>query len=386
MREELQHRGVQPLRSVAPALVAAATTGGLVVRRRMRELRRQVEEARRRTDAVGRQAEMLRRSEHSLAAAARALSTGADVQAQICEAARASADARFALLRQPNGDGRLVQTASVGIDLPPLPLDPGEEPSGAAHAFATRRRLAVPEASSEPRVSPRLVATSCAGSLLFEPVLRGGEAIGVLVVGWHRPTDDLSSWPLSTLSLLAAEAALGIERARLQAELEAAARSDPLTGLANRRVWDEQLPLAIARAVRSRQPVTVALFDLDHFKRFNDQHGHQAGDRLLHGAAAAWSDQLRETDLLCRYGGEEFAILLPSTTLAQAHKAIERLRRATPGVTCSAGIAEWDGGEDVGTLLTRADRALYDAKNSGRDRTLTSLAPRRSRRVQSSAP
>jgi diguanylate cyclase (GGDEF)-like protein len=375
MIEQLHQSGrVHPLRCLAPALLAAATTGGLAVQR-MRQLRLQLDEARRAAEAADRQAQMLRQRERSLAAAARALSSGADVQAQICEAARASAHARFALLREPNMDDRLVQTASVGIDLPPLPLDPDEEPSGAAHAFATRRRLVVPKASRDPRVSRRLVAASGAGSLLFEPVLRGTEAIGVLVVGWRQPADDLSSWPLSALSLLAAEAALGIDRARLQSELEAAARSDPLTALPNRRVWAERLPLELARAARLGRPVTVGLLDLDHFKRFNDQHGHQAGDRQLRAVAAAWRDKLRDNDLLCRYGGEEFAILLPNKTLDEARKAIERLRRATPGQTCSAGIAEWDGAEDIDTLLARADRALYHAKNSGRDRTHAAPAP-----------
>jgi GAF domain-containing protein len=250
----------QALRCLAPALAAAATGGGLAVRR-TRELRRRADEARRWAEAAGRQTQMLQECERNLAAAALALSNGGDVQAHICEAARACARARFALLREPNSNGSLVQTASVGIDLPPLPVNPREEPSGAAHAFATRRRLVVPKASGDPRVSRRLVATSGAGSLLFEPVLRGSDAIGVLVVGWRQPADDLSGWPLSTLSLLAAEAALGIEHARLQAELEAAARSDPLTGLPNRRVWAEQVPLELARAARGGQPITVALLD-----------------------------------------------------------------------------------------------------------------------------
>ena len=168
---------------------------------------------------------------------------------------------------------------------------------------------------------------------------------------------------------------MGIEHARLQAELEAAARSDPLTGLPNRRVWAEQLPLELARAARRGQPITVALLDLDHFKRFNDERGHQAGDRQLRAVAAAWREELRDNDLLCRYGGEEFSLLLPQTTLEEACTAIEHLRRATPGQTCSAGMAEWDGAEDIDSLLARADRGLYHAKSSGRDRAHAGPAP-----------
>jgi diguanylate cyclase (GGDEF)-like protein/PAS domain S-box-containing protein len=161
------------------------------------------------------------------------------------------------------------------------------------------------------------------------------------------------------------------ERGELLAQLAAMARTDPLTSLPNRRVWQEQLPRELARAERDQEPVCVAVVDLDHFKRFNDTYGHQEGDRLLSEAAAAWRSELREVDLLTRLGGEEFAVVLPRCRVEEAREVIDRLRAATPaGETCSAGIAEWDGSEPPSALFARADTALYAAKDGGRNQTV----------------
>ena len=154
----------------------------------------------------------------------------------------------------------------------------------------------------------------------------------------------------------------------LYREVGRLARTDSLTGVPNRRAWDEELPRELARAARSGQPVCVALLDLDHFKQYNDRHGHQAGDRFLKEAAAAWQAVVRRTDVMARYGGEEFAILLLDCDLEDAMEIADRLRTAQPEGTCSLGIAQWDGREDVTALVARADRALYAAKEAGRDR------------------
>ena len=161
----------------------------------------------------------------------------------------------------------------------------------------------------------------------------------------------------------------------LYREVGRLARTDALTGVANRRAWDDELPGELARAARSGEPLCVALLDLDHFTAYNDQHGHQAGDRLLTAAAAAWQGRLRKTDLLARYGGEEFALLLPDCGLASGMEIAERLRTAQPEGTCSLGVAIWDGQEDAAGLVARADRALYAAKEAGRDRCLADQAP-----------
>jgi diguanylate cyclase (GGDEF)-like protein len=119
-----------------------------------------------------------------------------------------------------------------------------------------------------------------------------------------------------------------------------------VTGLPNRRGWDEQLARELARARRSGEALSVALLDFDDFKAFNDAHGHQAGDRLLLDAATAWKGQLRDGDILCRWGGDEFAVLLPACPRTQADEVIDRLQGATPrGQSCAGGVAGWDGRE-----------------------------------------
>lgn len=153
------------------------------------------------------------------------------------------------------------------------------------------------------------------------------------------------------------------------AQLRELTRIDELTALPNRRAWAAELPSALERARRAAQPLCVAMIDLDHFKRFNDEFGHPAGDRLLRGAAAAWRECLRDGDLLARYGGEEFILLLPSADDRDGAEILGRLREVTPlGQTFSAGLARWDGVETSEELIARADRALYRAKGAGRDR------------------
>ena len=163
------------------------------------------------------------------------------------------------------------------------------------------------------------------------------------------------------------------QRERLEAQLGAMARTDSLTGLPNRRAWDEALDQELARAHRTGAPICAAVLDLDRFKQFNDVHGHPAGDEHLKEAADVWRRRLRSADLIARYGGEEFAVLLTATRLEQARNLVETLRASVPrGETVSAGIAEWDRVESGAELLARADAALYEAKRRGRDRIVTS--------------
>ncbi|KUL21729.1 hypothetical protein ADL15_50055 [Actinoplanes awajinensis subsp. mycoplanecinus] len=156
---------------------------------------------------------------------------------------------------------------------------------------------------------------------------------------------------------------------RQTAQVRDLARRDELTGLSNRRAWTDELPRVLERARQTGLPVSVCMVDLDHFKMFNDTHGHQAGDRLLKEAAAAWLGQVRQSDVLARYGGEEFIVLLPDTGLDTACTIMQRLRQVTPAAqTFSAGAAAWDQVETSEQLIARADAALYQAKHTGRDR------------------
>jgi diguanylate cyclase (GGDEF)-like protein/PAS domain S-box-containing protein len=164
------------------------------------------------------------------------------------------------------------------------------------------------------------------------------------------------------------------EREELLEKVESLARHDALTGLPNRRVLDEQVPREMARARRGGRPLCLAILDVDHFKAYNDANGHLAGDELLRGCAIAWDGQLRGSDTIVRFGGEEFLVVLPETEPRQAEGVLERLRAATPQAqTCSAGIAVWDGVADIDALISAADSALYRAKGEGRDRIVLAL-------------
>ena len=130
-------------------------------------------------------------------------------------------------------------------------------------------------------------------------------------------------------------------------------------------------------ALRSETPLTVAMIDLDHFKQYNDCHGHVAGDTLLRAIAALMVSNIRGQDLVVRYGGEEFCLVLPETDVVGGHHLLDKLRtggRETTtdfGVTLSAGLTNWDGMEDITSLIERADQALYRAKESGRNRVVS---------------
>jgi diguanylate cyclase (GGDEF)-like protein/PAS domain S-box-containing protein len=169
---------------------------------------------------------------------------------------------------------------------------------------------------------------------------------------------------------------LELKREEMLAESRRQALTDPLTGLANRRSWDRELRQALSRASHDGRPVCVALIDLDHFKRYNDRHGHLAGDQLLREAAETWKGLLREDDLIARYGGEEFAILLPDCQASDAEVIVERLRRSTPlAESSSAGVTDWCPGDSVDDVIARADAALYRAKRQGRDRLVKVSSP-----------
>jgi diguanylate cyclase (GGDEF)-like protein len=172
--------------------------------------------------------------------------------------------------------------------------------------------------------------------------------------------------------MVAAEATVAIDRATLLSQLEYLSRRDELTGLLNRRVLGDELERELSIARRQDRTLCVVMLDIDHFKDYNDTHGHQAGDRLLKGAAAAWVTQLRSTDLIARYGGEEFIVILPDCSLDDAVCTADRLRATMPdGASCSAGVAVLDNLDTATQLIGRADHALYHAKATGRNRTST---------------
>jgi len=173
--------------------------------------------------------------------------------------------------------------------------------------------------------------------------------------------------------------ALERRNAELMRSLAGEARTDPLTGLLNRRGFDEQATLALAHARRDLMATALVAFDIDHFKAINDAWGHEAGDRVLARIGEVLRAEAREIDVIARRGGEEFAVLLPNTDEAGADAFAERVRSALADgapvfgsgpVRISAGVAADGDSGDVRALLAAADVALYEAKRSGRDRVV----------------
>ncbi|MEI7813791.1 MAG: PAS domain S-box protein [Coriobacteriia bacterium] len=171
------------------------------------------------------------------------------------------------------------------------------------------------------------------------------------------------------------------ERKHYEDELRQLATTDELTGIANRRHFIELANRELKRAHRSEHPLAVALIDVDHFKHINDGHGHAAGDRALVALARTCQTVAREVDVFARVGGDEFALLLPETTCMQAAATVDRIRLALQdlptedagphaSMTISAGVADLHGTETLDELMSRADIALYRAKETGRDRTV----------------
>ncbi len=181
----------------------------------------------------------------------------------------------------------------------------------------------------------------------------------------------------------AAHAALALRNADLKAEIARLAASDPLTGLANRRALTTALGREVARSVRTKEPLSLAIMDIDFFKKINDTYGHVAGDDVLRAVADAMAANVRDVDVVARYGGEEFAIVLPNCPSEGALIVVERVRAAVSAlptvtrVTVSAGIATSTGvaGADAERLMADADEALYASKRAGRDRATLAAPP-----------
>ncbi|NYI42857.1 GGDEF domain-containing protein [Demequina lutea] len=188
----------------------------------------------------------------------------------------------------------------------------------------------------------------------------------VLVFGPATVEPPVVAW----LAVFGTVAVVGAVVMGLVSVLRLAATVDPLTGLANRRAWDDRLDEEMERSRRTGTPVTVVLVDLDGFKAVNDRDGHAAGDHLLQTIAHAWQKQVRDGgDFLARIGGDEFAVLAPGTDEVGIRRLMKRFEEVTPaGVSFSSGEATWDRTERAPHLLRRADLAMYETKRLKRPR------------------
>ena len=180
------------------------------------------------------------------------------------------------------------------------------------------------------------------------------------------------------------------EIAALKDALEAVrydAMTDQLTGIGNRKRFDRAIDEAMVTADATSEPFSLLICDIDHFKKFNDTHGHQTGDQVLRLVGATIKSAISAGDIACRYGGEEFCIILPSTKVGRASEVANSIRQAVMGkelvkrstgetlgrVTISIGVAEINADDSVQTIFDRADKCLYEAKNAGRNRVMTEL-------------
>jgi diguanylate cyclase (GGDEF)-like protein/PAS domain S-box-containing protein len=315
----------------------------------------------------------LRDSEANLTAVARVIhriQSGADARHTIIEAGLELADADHVCLVEPCPE---LPALRVSASSDPTLLDtltPLRATSATVEVFRTGKAMFLPDPAEHPLVPPALLELTGARSIYLVPVGSQNSVTGVLMVTWMHRVPDLDDRRARAVTLLAAEAGVALRQSSLLAELEHLALTDPLSGAPNRRGWDHHLVHLLANARRTGEPLTVALADLDHFKAFNDTHGHRAGDRLLKDFASAGQAALRAVDTLARWGGEEFAIALPNCPTDRAAAVLDRVRHAVPdGQTCSIGYATWNGTETADQLIDRADRALYTAKHSGRNRT-----------------
>ena len=217
--------------------------------------------------------------------------------------------------------------------------------------------------------------------------MRYGELIGSLNLGSNDPERFVAGSATDFLQRLATIVAICLENATNHERIKRIGLTDSLTGVNNRRFFDQRLGEEVARAQRSGEPLACLFLDIDHFKRINDRHGHRVGDRVLSEVAGMIREQLRSTDVLGRYGGEEFSALLVNARKEKALEIAERIRgvieakhfeREDGGwlsVTISIGVsslpATIEGNGNIAEeLVDRADQALYLAKNAGRNRVI----------------
>lgn len=213
------------------------------------------------------------------------------------------------------------------------------------------------------------------------PMISQGDVVGVMMV-LEDQREEKTSDSMHIIAL-AEQLSLAISNVSLRDTLRHQSTVDPLTGLYNRRFFDESLKRELARAQRSQSICSVVMIDLDHFKRVNDTYGHEGGDLVLKAVSHAIQQRVRASDVVCRYGGEELVLMLPDCSAEEAERCAETIRsslsdiviqhagQTISGISASFGVAQWPGhGNGEQDLLSAADRALYAAKKGGRNKVM----------------
>jgi diguanylate cyclase (GGDEF)-like protein len=252
----------------------------------------------------------------------------------------------------------------AGANFTDVRLDIDAEKSGVGIAARTLQPLFIADVWQSPLVSKRHLAAVPAASTLYLPISGQREVLGLIIVWWLSPIAALDGFAEQVVRLLSIQAGLVLERVRQVEDLDRAAATDALTGISNRRVYEQQLENLPVDAV-------LIICDLDRFKILNDTKGHQAGDRVLRSFAAVAASSVRDGDLVSRIGGDEFALLVQGG-LAAADAVLERLAQAwarPEGVGFSAGRAVRRPNETGDQLSERADQDLYVQKRRIRQQT-----------------
>lgn len=255
----------------------------------------------------------------------------------------------------------------------------------AGQVFVSGKPLLVDDVESDLRFARKNRSRYSTKSFLSVPILTHDNVVGVLNLADKFSGGIFTSRDLRVINTIAGHATLAIERSAYYHRslmLRKISITDPLTGLVNRRYFQERLTDEIERALRGGHPLSMLMIDIDFFKEYNDANGHPAGDRALVLAARTLRGNMRSIDLVSRFGGEEFAVILPETRKTEALEIGERIRAEVemicfPGeenlkkgkLTISLGVAEFpEDSQDIKSLVRRADKALYKAKNAGRNR------------------
>lgn len=250
----------------------------------------------------------------------------------------------------------------------------------AGHVVSTGKMIYVKDCLKEPRLVDKGVAL--AGSILSLPLQYKSQALGVIHFG-RNEIDGFGAQDIRMLKLVADQVALAMANAKLYTKTRELSLTDELTGVYNRRHFQEVLQLEWKRAVRFKRELSVLMIDIDYFKKFNDTYGHLAGDQVLRQIGFLLKNSLREVDTVARFGGEEFVVMLPDTDKRGALAVAEKLRhlvqehrfvgekKTLQAITISVGVACYPhDADEMDDLIDHADIVLYEAKDGGRNRVV----------------
>ena len=302
-----------------------------------------------------------------------------EVLSRTLEAAGALEDADAALVMLPDAQGGKPLVATLGLSVEEAERHAITGPPDGRLARSITMSYTYPELEREAKPGEGVIHAG-----LAVPLPGDSSTLGYLTVFTRRNGHDYSDEDVRQLETLALRAGPAIENARRFREARQLADLDALTGLHNRRYFHETLARECARAHRYERKLSLIVFDLDDFKEVNDRIGHLAGDTVLAEAAERVRDVVRTADIACRVGGDEFAVILPESSLEDADQLYRRIQNAISSrplgqggkLFLSAGVAELRAEDDPVAFFQRADDALYRAKEAGKGRVVSANSPR----------